>query len=134
MRRFVLEEFQAIEQRKKDMRKLRESGVTYAEIANKYGISKQRVYQLIGGKDEKLFKPITTERCVYGGLRKWMNDNKVCVSELTRKIYGNYAPNSYERVKERLNGKCQFTKTYIDKILEITGLTYEEAFGGADNG
>ena len=33
--------------RKKDMLKLRESGMTYDEIGKKYGISRQRVQQII---------------------------------------------------------------------------------------
>lgn len=128
MYRPTVEELQEREERKRYMQDLFKSGMTYEEIGKKLDLSKQRVFQLIGGIIKRRVKPFTTETCVYSGLREWLNEHKIGINELTRKLYGNYHTTSRERVKNRLNGKLQITKTYIDKILEITGLTYEQAF------
>lgn len=111
-----------------EMRELKKQGKTYQEIGNILGISRQRVHYLIGNKNEFLFKKILPNKCIYVGLRKWMNENKVCFSELTRQIYGHSNPNNQALVKKRISGKTTFHKPFIDSILKITGLTYEEAF------
>ena len=110
------------------MANMRDSGKTYQEIAEKFNISKQRVYQIIGSNGPKFFRHITATGCIYNGVRQWMNDNKVSITEMTRRLYGNYSPVNFNRVRNKLNGSASITKKYIDKILEITGLTYEVAF------
>ena len=111
-----------------EMVELRKQGKTYNEIASLMGTSKQRVHYLIGGKSDNLFRPVSRERCVWGGLQEWMNENKVCVAELTRRLYGHGNPSQQSLVRDRLAGKVNFQKDFIDNILRITGLTYEEAF------
>lgn len=128
MKRYTLEEIQNREKRKRQMETLFENGMTYEEIGKNFGISRQRVFQIIGGKTKYQVKPFTTETCIYSGLRKWLNEHKIGTTELTRKIYRNYSSSNRESVKKMLNGKLKITKTHIDKILEITGLTYEKAF------
>lgn len=110
------------------MIELRNEGKTYAEIAKIMGTSKQRVHYLIGGKSDKFFRIVSCERCIWCGLREWMNENKVCVAELTRRLYGHGNPSQQSLVRDRLAGKVNFQKDFIDNILRITGLTYEEAF------
>ena len=114
--------------RKKQMETLFKNGMTYAEIGCQFGISRQRVAQIIGKRNEKYFRAIKCERCVYVGVRKWLIDNKISITELTRRLYGNSSSDNFHSVNNRLNGSAELTKTYIDKILKITGLTYEEAF------
>lgn len=115
------------EKRKEEMRKLYESGMTFAEVGEEFGISKQRVFQLIGGKTKNLFRTVNKERCIYDGLRKWLNDNRISVHELTRRLYGDAHALNYKRTRDKLCGVA-ITKEYIDKFREITGLTYEELF------
>ncbi len=129
MRKFTTEETQEREERKKQMIRLNQDGASYQQIADEFGISKQRVAQIIGGTKEHLFRFFSKERCIYSGLRKWLNDNKVSVCELTRRLYGNSNGKSVIRTREKLKGKTELTKTYIDKLLKITGLTYEEMVG-----
>lgn len=107
---------------------MRNGGKNYSEIAQHFNISKQRVYQLIGNSNPSFFRHIQPTGCIYKGVRKWMNDNKVSVTEMTRRIYGNYNPCSYSAVRNRLCGLLDMNKKHIDKILQITGLTYEVAF------
>lgn len=128
MTRLTVEEFQEHEERKRQMDKLRKKGMSYQQIAWEFGVSKQRVFQIIGGSKENHFRPFNKERCIYVGLRKWLNDNKVSLNELTRKLHGNTNSNNRQRTRARIIGEVEIEKTFIDKILEITGLTYEKAF------
>ena len=129
MRRFTLEEIKERENRKKQMTRLYKGGMSYKQIAEKFGLSYQRVQQILGGSKENLFRGFTKERCIYSGLRKWLNDNKVSICELTRRLYGNNCSGNINRTRGMIKGKPELTKTYIDKLLKITGLTYEELVG-----
>lgn len=111
-----------------EMEKMRAEGKTHAEIAFSFGLSRQRVHQLIGQGDVAKFRGITSDHCVYGNIRKWMNDNKVSRSEFTRIIYGENHPENSQRLRRCLMGLSQPRKNIIDKILLATGMTYEEAF------
>lgn len=106
---------------------LREQGLTYQEIGEKVGLSRQRIFQLIGG-DRKTKVCVKPHQCMYDAIRLWMNNNNVSMNALTRMLYGNFNTDSAQRTRNRLNGTCEPTKTFIDKVLEITNLTYEEAF------
>lgn len=123
---YTFEKMQKREERKKRLRSLREEGLTYQEIAEIEGISRQRVYQLIGGEGG-CFRGITKEVCIYDGIRNWMNENKISKAKFIRKIHGCYSYESLSRLSEILKG-ANTRKDMIDNILSVTGLTYEEAF------
>lgn len=116
------------------MLSLYESGMTMEQIGEKFGITRQRVFQLIGGNKKRRSAVVTPEKCIYIGLRKWMNKNDVSVTEMTRKMYGNSTPVNYHHVREMLAGKLNMRKLDIDKIIKITGLTYEELFEESEKG
>ena len=71
---------------------------------------------------------LSEKQCIYPGLRNWMNYEGVCVSALIRMLYGEGNENKRLLVTRALTGGNCSKKT-IDRILEVTGLTYEEAFG-----
>lgn len=115
-------------ERAEQMKQLRQQGMSYEEIGKVMGISKQRVYQVIGGTVKNWFKEITPEVCIYPNLRKWLNENRVNRSELTRMVYGNTSARNKQLIYSILKGS-DCLKHHIDNILQVTGLTYEEAFG-----
>lgn len=115
--------------RKQYLESLRDKGFTYDEIGKQCGISKQRVQQIIGKESKGTFRALTADRCIYDGIRLWMNANRITVTEMTRRLYGNTFPENYHRTRARLCGqKHDIGKSFIDKVLAITNLTYEEAF------
>lgn len=116
------------EEIKRQMIEMHEIGRTYRQIGETFGVSRQRVFQMIGGGNNKHFRYINTNMCIFKGIRKYMNDNKISIMEITRLTYGDTNSGYYNRAKGRLNGTLDFTKKHIDKILEITGLAYEVAF------
>lgn len=51
--------------RNAEMVKMRESGATYTEIAKRFGVSRCRVWQMVGRDRGFNFRPLSPERCVY---------------------------------------------------------------------
>ena len=109
------------------MCKLNEEGKSYNEIAAIYGISKQRVYQILRKGDKRYFRPISNRLVKYTGLRNWMNTNKISFNELITRVFGYYHSEHYKRLFSRLRSGY-LTMPLIRKILKITGLTFEECF------
>lgn len=56
-------------------------------------------------------------------LRAWMGANKVSGRKLAE-LMGR----SYETIRVKLSGKSKWTMPEIKKLLEVTGLTFEELF------
>lgn len=61
---------------------------------------------------------------VYPGLNRWMRKNDMSTRELSRKL-----DMCNQTVYRWLKGDVDIRKYGIDKILRLTGMTYEEAFG-----
>lgn len=114
----------------REMKAMRDEGYSYAKIADACGVSKQRVFQLIGGIHHKTPRLLTETECVYPNLRKYMNENKISRMSLARQIYGEVTSRHYERLNKFLNGTTYvyINKHMLDRILSITGLTYEQLF------
>ena len=109
-------------------RQERNKGLTFQEIADKYGVSRQYVAQACAGCCHVRFMPIDEKRCIYPNVRKWMNDNRVSVAELTRRICIKNCSEPQIKVGKYLRGYYNPRKSTIDNLLAITGLTYEEFF------
>lgn len=101
-------------------------GLTYLEIANKYGVSFQAVASSCGSQKDGSFKAWTKERCIYPNLRNWLNENKVSMKEFVRRMDCIPSGNVEGMFREYFNGKYYPKKGTIDKMLKVTGLTYEE--------
>lgn len=115
--------------RNAEMVKMRESGATYTEIAKRFGVSRCRVWQMVGRDRGLTFRPLSFERCVYPNLRKWMNENKITKAELTRRMRGNSASKNATEIDSFLLGKTEgMAKKTIDKLILVTGLPYEVLF------
>lgn len=99
---------------------MRAAGMTYEEIGKVLGMSRQRVHQIASGKRRGVgdyFHPTAVEKIPYVGLRNWMLDNRVSISELNRRCGA-----------RALNSKYGVKRLAVAKLLEITGLTFEECF------
>lgn len=104
-----------------------EKNMTYQQIANTMGISRAYVGQLLSGSQKTNFRVIKGETIPYPRLVDWLNENQTSFSELTRLLgYGSNYQNC-ERVKKRISTGT-LRKNDIDKLLEITGMDYEDLF------
>lgn len=107
---------------------LRQKGMTYQEIADSMGISKAYVAILLD-KTVKTsnFHIWPIELSPYPVLTQWMNDNQITRQELAEKLGYSPSTGSYYIITKIMRTD-KFTKKEIDKLLEITGMTYEELF------
>lgn len=105
----------------------RDNGLTYKQIAEKYGVSIQRVGQACGKENPKHFRMIQ-DNCIYPNLRNWMNDNKVSRKALAQRMgFVGYESTQY-KIGQYMKGENDPPKKVIDKLIEVTGMTYEELF------
>ena len=102
--------------------RMRLCGATYQEIANKFGVTKQRINQILPCRVHKLGKAVNS--CIYRGIANWMQENECGYACLAMKT-----GLTQLTIFNVLTGKRDSHKKTIDSILEVTGLTYEEAFG-----
>ena len=100
-------------------------GSTLEEIGKAYGISRQAVslnlHNWMGNgriRENKRYSQ-------YPGLQKWMVENGIRPTKLARMMGFKHASSIYNL----LLGSGGARKETIDKILAVTGLTYEELFG-----
>lgn len=99
--------------------KCRKNGMTYQQIADKFGVTRQAVHDSIR-KHEMRRRTIKPTTVCFPGLRQWMSENQVKVADLERKT----GLPMYHALR---SGNISNAK--VDAILRLTGLTYEEAFG-----
>ena len=103
------------------VRALHDRGMTYEEIGQLLGISKQAAHQIATEKRDG-FRESIVRKVKYVGLRNWMLENRVNLCELGRRCGGE------RRLDRCLMKDCEPRKSTIDAILSVTGLTYEECF------
>lgn len=106
----------------------RNKGKTYQEIAEQYGVSYQTVAAAIGRRSPGHFRVYTKKNVIYPNLRNWLNDNKVCRNEMLRRMGLTQSGKSVDRLNCYFRGDAYPNKQNIDKMLAVTGMTYEELF------
>lgn len=97
-------------------------GATYTECASKFGVSKQYVHKLFPQMSGRSVER-RIEKYKYKNLVKWIYDNGYNLSTFSEAINIG-VPNFNSLVL----GHHDPSKKVIDKILDVTGMTYEEAF------
>ena len=108
---------------------LRAQGKTCREIAELYGVTTQAVSQVIAQNGTGIgFRAFNETACIYPNLRRWLNENKVSRQQLARLIGLVSYHYSANRVAGWLKGETDPPKWAIDKLLQLTGLTYEKLF------
>lgn len=113
--------------RRRQMYAMRFQGLTYQKIADEFGVSKQYVAKVCGNCCPPNFRGID-EKCIYPNLKKWMNDNYISRAEFLRRMGISAHTSNYQRFTAVMRGETQPKKDYIDKMLAVTGLTYEILF------
>ena len=114
---------------KVEMYRMRLEGKSYQAIADRFGVSRQYVYRLIGQQCKS--EPYRNVNVPYTGLKKWMNESRYSIAELARES-GCTDNHSYVTITSYLQGSPRMDIDSIRKVLRFTGLTFEEAFGEAE--
>ncbi len=77
---------------------------------------------------------MSTGRSIWPNMAKWLRDNKITYVALAGLLGYKAAPSNYQRVRNQMLGITELRKQDIDKLLKITGMSYERLFhGGVDN-
>lgn len=106
----------------------RDAGMKYKDIAAKHGVCYQTVAQACASFCRARFTEHKPESVVYPNLRRWMNDNKITKAEFVRRMGKVPRSETLAPLSDWLRGDYYPSKKNIDKMLAVTGLTYEELF------
>ena len=102
-----------------DMFAMRVNGSTLQQVADKYGITRERVRQIlfsyIAPRNEKVY--------AYPNISHWMAENGVTLSKLA-----DNCKLSYNTVRGYLNGTRYPNFIFVQYILKETGMPFEVAF------
>lgn len=102
---------------------MRFDGVSLQEIADHFGVTKEYIRKITPKVETKSVYRTKSGKCIYTNILGWMQKNRVCAKKLSKMIGVSTCT-----VSNMLKGKVNTTKNTIDKVLEVTGMTYEEAF------
>lgn len=97
-------------------------GATYQEVADKFGVSRQYIHKVVDGFWESKHS-VRKSKCIYPNIHAWLKRNRMTQGEFGTKIGVHQG-----HIWRLLSGTTKLTKDRIDQILEITGMSYEEAF------
>ena len=111
-------------ERETRMIELRKQGETYDEIAKQFGITKQRVQQVLAPyKIRRPAKRHDEKRYVFPNIVRWMNINDMSFAK-----FGATVGKAGAVVHRYITGKISPNFNFVVKVLEVTGMTFEEAF------
>lgn len=110
-------------EQKLDALKLLIDGATYEDVAKKYSVSKQYIFQIFSPILGKRGEGTRIKGVKYEILHDFITKNYGSVNKFCKKT--GIASNSMSNL---LKGKNGVSKMYIDKIIKETGLKYEEMF------
>lgn len=103
---------------------MRLDGCTYQEIADRFGVTRQYIQQTIPSDPIVRRKTRQLEKvCIYEGLAEFIKDHQMSSTQIGE-IIGVCRVSTYQR----LTGERKFNISDIRKILDYTGMTFEECF------
>ena len=117
------------------MVEMRLNGATYKAIGEHFGVTKQRVYEIIHRRFGKISigvkGQIDIEDIVYEGIyNHFLNDPEQTFNKFCKGVCGQYNNAVREKMKHFLTGKHEtYLKVkHIKNICEICGMPFEEVF------
>ena len=117
---------------KEKVRDLHKQGYKLLEIAKEVGCTKQYVAVLCGGIYANRKRRVSLNRKIpYIGLRNWLFENQISNRKLSYMLKEGVKTDERE-LSFKLYGKMEFRYSEIVRILELTGMTFEEAFRKED--
>lgn len=98
-------------------------GISVKQIAEKFGVSRQTIYDVIYYKRPR--RRMTICKIKFLGIRNFLIKNNLSIRGFARLITDSKVPN---QIYMKLKGEREFRYSEIVKILDVTGMTFEEAF------
>ncbi len=107
-----------------DMVSMRLNGSSLQEIGDKYGYSREYVRKWMPqGLRGRIKSELAIDKTVYPALKEWLIRRDMPISVFSKMCKVNKCT-----MDKILHGEVSPTKSNIDKILSVTGFTYEHAF------
>ena len=109
-------------------------GMTYEAIANYYGVTKQYVHAYMNnpafaGRRKRKNAEVYKDPYYYGFVKMFDDDEELTFPKLASAIAEHYDRSLESRLVRLFKGlDVHLTVKQIDKLLEISGLTYKEFF------
>lgn len=102
---------------------MRLNGVSLQEIADKFGVSKQYIQQTLPTEQLRSRRRHFIRKPIYPNLETWLFKRGI-----SNKDFAAMIEVSISTTGRIVSGSQNMSKSTIDKILAVTGMTYEEAF------
>lgn len=118
---FEQKDIEMTDDQKKEIQMMLMEGCTLRRVADKFGVSRQRIQQISPVGNIKIH--MASKSCIYPNIADWMMKNKYGYTKIAKALESR--ENSIRRC---LTGEIVMKKTFIDGILSLTGMKYEEAF------
>ena len=114
---------------------LASEGYRQSDIAKKVGVSRQFVSQIFWkhninrvNRERVGGTTLSSENCVYPALRDWWNENNMSYKKFLDLMQMSYHENNINSMKYLFMGNRNIRKSIIDKLITVTGFTYEKLF------
>ena len=111
---------------------LASEGCRQSDIAKKVGVSRQFVSHICWKHNISIERTsITTfssENCVYPALRDWWNENNMSYKKFFDLMQMSYHGENLKSMKSFFMGNRDIRKSFIDKLISVTGFSYEQLF------
>ena len=103
------------------------NGSNFSEIARHFGVTRQYIHAHYVGKPGR--KP-REKSVLYPMLMEWLAMNNLSIHQFSDMLNdGNDKRGCYQRLLRVINGKTDYVLIKeINKIIQVTGLSYEELF------
>ena len=99
------------------------NGATYAEVGRKYMLSTETIRKMFINILDRGTRSHSRVECIYQGLGDWCEKNGYTAHSLGKNLGV-----SNGVMHKAFREEVYLRKDNIDKILELTGMTYEECF------
>ena len=110
-------------EQKRIAKEMLDNGSTYKEVGERFGVSRQRIHALFPSSSKRA-RHQKWEFCyIYPNVNKFMKENKISLMEFHRQTGVHY-----NQLHKIFYGEMNPRKATIDKLLNYTGMTYEEFF------
>lgn len=107
-------------------RELRKAGLTYAQIAAELDASKQGIQFALKKYEDCNNVNLTDGNCIYPNIFKWLNNNNMSKTQLSKLLGISTSNNNV--INRKLRGESQFKINEIKIILQVSGDTFEHMF------
>ena len=109
----------------KEIETMLDDGYSYQYIADKFGVSRQRIFQLFPKHPKRVGKPgrPAGSSYIYRNFVKFLEEKDIGMLQFCKE-----SGISHNCLTGIMTGKKSANKTTIDKLLKHTGMKYEELF------